>query len=153
MSTSGGPLPLRCLDPGEQNSKFLKFYGLSLVFWYWHQKRLLAWKTLRMPTSLGQCYHTKIFLSKEMADSMCPDKKGFLFGIGRFILIAGNIVLVVVVKLLAYFFPSCFWKRHLFLYCISYVAITHCPALLDVCNQQRTSDSAHYRNKSYLYYI
>lgn len=94
MSTLGGPLPLRCLDPGEQNSKFLKFYGLSLVFWYWHQKRLLAWKRLRMPTSLGQCYHTKIFLSKEMADSMCPDKKGFLFGIGRFILIAGNIVLV-----------------------------------------------------------
>lgn len=59
-----------------------------------------------MPTNLGQCYHTKIFLSKEMADSMCPDKKGLLFGIGRFILIAGNIVLAA--KLLAYFFPSCF---------------------------------------------
>lgn len=64
--------------------------------------RLLAWKRLRMPASFGQCYHTKIFPSKKVADSKCPYKKGLIFSIGRFILIAGNIVLVV--KLLAYFF-------------------------------------------------
>lgn len=55
-----------------------------------------------MPASLGQCYHTMIFPSKEVADSKCPDKKGLLFSIDGFILIAGNIVLAV--KQLAYFF-------------------------------------------------
>lgn len=65
-----------------------------------------------MPTSLGQCYLTVIFPSKEVADSKSTDKEGLLFSIGEFILIAGNIVLVV--KIFAYFFPSCFWKSHLF---------------------------------------
>lgn len=36
-----------------------------------------------------------IFPSKEVADGKCPDKKGLLFTIGGFILIAGTIVLVV----------------------------------------------------------
>lgn len=113
--------------------------------------KLLAWKRLRMPASLGQCYHTKIFSSKDVADSKCPYKKGLLFSIGGFILIAGNIVLVV--KLLAYFFHHVSEKAISFFYCISYVAITHCTTLLDVYNQQRILYSAHYRNKSYLFYI
>lgn len=102
-----------------------------------------------MPTSLGQSYYTMIFPSKEVADSKCPDKKGLLFSIGGFILLTGNVVLVV--KLLAYFFHYVSEKAIYFF--ISHVAITYCPTLLDVCNQQRTLYSAHYRNKSYLFYI
>lgn len=48
-----------------------------------------------MPTSLGQSYLTPIFPNKVMADSMCPNKEGLLFGIGGFILIAANIYVVV----------------------------------------------------------
>lgn len=68
-----------------------------------------------MPTSLGQCYLTVIFPSKEVADSKSTDKEGLLFSIGEFILIAGNIVLVV--KIFAYFFHRASEKAiYFFLY-------------------------------------
>lgn len=93
-----------------------------------------------MPTSLGQCYHPMIFPSKEVADGKRPDKKGLLFTIGGFILIAGTIVLVVKNSLIFFHHVS---EKAIFKNCISYVAITQCPTLLAVCNQQRTLYSAH----------